>query len=123
METAHLLHRPLDQICGMFDSLHALLTGCGGHDDEKTSALIVAANLVGNLFTAAIEQPNHLFKLAYARLPAHVAAPSNPAWGFRITFTGMREINASIGDLPRNDCMKQGQCSAGKMRGAMPPPR
>ena len=35
----------------------------------------------------------------------------------------MREMSASIGDLSRNDRMKMGQRSAGRIRGAMPPPR
>ena len=55
MEAAHLLHRTLDQICGMFDAFHALLAGFGGHDDEKATVLIVAANLVCDFFAAAIE--------------------------------------------------------------------
>ena len=32
-------------------------------------------------------------------------------------------MSASIGDLSRNDRMKTGQRSAGRIRGAMPPPR
>ena len=55
MEAAHLLHRPLDQVCGMFDAFHALLASFGGHDDEKTSVLIVPANLVSDFFPAPIE--------------------------------------------------------------------
>ena len=55
MKTTHLLHRPLDQIGGMFDALHALLACFGGHDDEEAAVLIVAANLVCDFFAAAIE--------------------------------------------------------------------
>ena len=49
-----------------------------------------------------------------------LAAPSRPARGFRITFTGMREMSASIGDLSRNDCMKHGpaQCRQDARRDA-----
>ena len=123
MEAAHLIHRPLYQICGMFDALYALLSCRCSHHDEKTAILRVAGNLVRDFFAAAIEQPNHPFTLAYARRLVQVAAPSNPAFGFRMTFTGIREIKASIGDLPRNDCKKHGHRSAGRMRGAIPPPR
>ena len=38
-------------------------------------------------------------------------------------FTGMREISASMGDFARNARMKLGHRSAGRIRGAMPPPR
>src|SRR5688500_905989 len=53
---------------------------------------------------------------------AYTAAPSRPASWFRITFTGIRESNSSIGGLLRKASMKSPRCTRGRIFGAMPPP-
>ena len=53
---------------------------------------------------------------------AAVAAPSRPACGLRITFTGIVVIISAIGVLSRKACMKAPASSWRRIRGAMPPP-
>ena len=53
---------------------------------------------------------------------ATTAAPSRPAAGVTMTCTGTSASSELIGGLSRKASRKPGHCSAGRMRGAMPPP-
>ena len=51
------------------------------------------------------------------------AAPTRPAVGFKITRTGIRRIRSSSGAFAQEGFSKSGHLSAGRILGAIPPPR
>lgn len=125
-ELAHLRDGSVDELGRLSDALDPLPAISLRHHELEAAALAVPANLVLELFIAAVKQPNHAIALALlapSRQAAKVAAPMSPAAGFKITLTGIRFINASMGDFEQNASLKIGHRRAGRICGAMPPPR